>query len=344
MITRKFLKKDLAIDLGTANTLIWVKGQGMVVNEPSVLAVRHADKGGQAVIAVGHEAKSMLGREPRNILAVRPIKDGVIADFTLTAQMLQALIDKALPKGMFRPTPRIIISVPGTSTQVERRAIREAALSAGATEVYLIEEPMAAALGAGLPVAEARGSMVLNIGGGTTELAVLSLGGVVHQSGLRRGGDHVEESIVNHVRRQHGLLIGERTAERIKIEAGDALAVDDVASLEVSGQKFSEGVPRSVMLSPREIREAMAEPLAQIVALVKNALEQTPAELAADLAASGLVLTGGGALLKNLDRLLMAETGLPIRIADEPLFCVAKGCALALENMSRHPEMAAQED
>lgn len=344
MITRKFLQKDLAIDLGTANTLIWVKGQGIVVNEPSVLAVRGSDKDGPTVIAVGHEAKSMLGRAPRNITAVRPIKDGVIADFTLTAQMLQAFIDKALPKGMFRSTPCIVISVPGNSTQVERRAIREAALSAGATEVYLIEAPMAAALGAGLPINEAKGTMVINIGGGSTELAVHSLGGVVYQEGIRIGGDHLEESIISHVRRQHGLLIGERTAERIKIDAGHALPAAEMASIEVGGLKFSEGVPRNVVLSSAEVRQALAEPLSQIVALVKNALKQTPAELAADLAENGIVMTGGGALLRNLDQLLRQETGLPVRMADEPLFCVVKGCGQALENRPQLEQLVAQEE
>lgn len=344
MITRTFRKKDLAIDLGTANTLIGVKGQGVVVNEPSVLAVRAADKGGQTVFALGLEAKSMLGREPQNIRLVRPIRDGVIADFTSTAQMLQALVDKAWPKGVFRPAPRIAISVPATSTQVERRAIREAALSTGATEVYLVEAPMAAALGAGLPVAEAEGSMVIHFGAGTTELAVLSLGGVVRKAGLRLGGDHLEEHITHHVRRQHGILIGERTAERIKIEVGNVLFSEPITHLEVSGQKFSEGVPRSVMLSSTEVREALTDPLSSLMSLVRQALQQMPAELAADLAVNGIVLTGGGALLKNMDTWISEETGLPVRIADDPLFCVVKGCGMALENKAALTHWAAPEE
>ncbi len=344
LLITKFLKKDLAIDLGTSNTLIWIKGQGIVVNEPSVLAVRSSSKEGQTVIAVGHEAKSMLGREPQNIVVARPIKKGVIGDFTMTAQMVKSLIDTALPKGMFKPQPRIIISVPGDSTQVERRAIREAALSSGSTEVYLIEEPIAAALGAGLPIADAKGSMVLNMGGGTTELAVISLGGVVYKAGLRLGGDDFEESIINHIRREHGLLVGERSAERLKIEAGNALPNETPFSIEVSGQKFPEGVPRSVTLSSTEIYQALLEPLAQVSEMLKLALEQTPAELAADLAQSGIVMTGGGALLKNMDKLLMSQTGLPIRIADEPLNCVVKGCSIVLENMSKYQSILAEEE
>jgi rod shape-determining protein MreB len=332
----KFIKRDLAIDLGTSNTRIAVKGQGIVVNEPSVLAVRSSSKEGQTLMALGQEAKSMLGREPKNITAVRPVKDGVIGDFTLTAQMLKAFVDKALNPGWFRPTPRIAICVPGNSSQVERRAIREAAMAVGAEEVHLIEEPIAAALGAGLQVTEAKGFMVINMGGGITELAVISLGGVVYQASIRVGGDYFEECLIGHIRQQHGLQIGQRTAERIKIECSNVLQHAEVDTVEVSGQKFPEGVPRTLNLTSAEIREALSEPLSQITSMLKLALEQTPAELAADIAQSGIVLTGGGALLKNLDRLLMESTGLPVRLA--------RGCAIALEHKIQMRQLFVEEE
>lgn len=343
MLVNKFLRRDIAIDLGTANTLIFVKGQGIVLNEPSVLALRHGAQANVGEISVGHEAKSMLGRAPENIQAVCPIKEGVITDFSQTTQMVKAFMEKVLPSGMFRPGMRITISVPCDATQVERRALREAAMSTGANEVSLIEAPMAAALGAGLPIAEAKASMVMDIGAGTTELAVIALCGVVHKLGLRMGGNSFDEAIAQHVRRQHGLAIGERTAERIKLEMGNALPSDGVDEMEITGQKVSEGVPRSVQLTSSEVFEAITEPLAQIVDAVKMVLEKLPAEVAADIAESGIVLSGGGALLRNLDQLLAAETGLSIRIADEPMSCVVRGTGMAMSNMADLAEMAVQE-
>jgi rod shape-determining protein MreB len=324
---------DLSIDLGTANTLIYVRGQGIVLNEPSVVAIRQdrGPGGPKSIAAVGSEAKLMLGRTPGNITAIRPLKDGVIADFTITEKMLQHFIHKVHEARFFKPSPRVLICVPCGSTQVERRAIRESAAGAGAREVYLIEEPMAAAIGAGMPVNEARGSMVLDIGGGTSEVAVISLNGIVYSSSVRIGGDRFDDAIINYVRRNYGTLIGEATAERIKHEIGSAYPGKEVKEIEVKGRNLSQGIPRSFTLNSNEILEALQEPLAGIVGAVKTALEQTPPELGADVAERGIVLTGGGALLRDLDKLLMEETGLPVVVADDPLTCVARGGGRALE-------------
>jgi rod shape-determining protein MreB len=329
---RGMFSTDLSIDLGTANTLIYVRGKGIVLNEPSVVAIRQ--EGGQKrVAAVGIEAKRMLGRTPGNIQAIRPMKDGVIADFFVTEKMLQHFIHKVHENRFLRPSPRVLVCVPCGSTQVERRAIRESAMGAGAREVYLIEEPMAAAIGAGMPVEEASGSMVVDIGGGTTEVAIISLSGIVYSQSVRIGGDRFDESIVSYVRRNYGSLIGETTAERIKQEIGSAFPASEVRAVEVRGRNLAEGVPRSFILNSNEILEALQEPLSGIVGAVRAALEQAPPELAADIAERGMVLTGGGALLKDIDRLLMEETGLPVIVAEDPLTCVARGGGRALEIM-----------
>lgn len=329
-----YFSNDLSIDLGTANTLIYVRGHGIVLDEASVVAIRdEPGRGGKSVEAVGAEAKSMLGRTPGNITAIRPLKDGVIADFTITEKMLQHFIRKAHPGRYFRPSPRVLICVPYGSTQVERRAIRESAENAGARKVFLIEEPMAAAIGAGMPVHEARGSMVLDIGGGTAEVAIISLNGIVYANSVRVGGDRFDDAIINYVRRNYGILIGEATAERIKQEIGSAYPGDEVREISVKGRNLSEGVPRSFSLNSNEILEALQEPLQGIVGAVKGALEQTPPELGADVAERGIVLTGGGALLRNIDKLLMEETGLPVVVSDDPLTCVARGGGRALELM-----------
>jgi len=328
---------DISIDLGTANTLVYVRGEGIVLNEPSVVAVRQepGPNSAKRIAAVGAEAKQMLGRTPGNITAIRPMKDGVIADFTITEKMLQHFIRKVHENKFkfFKPSPRVLICVPCGATQVERRAIRESAAGAGAREVYLIEEPMAAAIGAGMPISEANGSMVLDIGGGTTEIAVLSLNGIVYSNSERIGGDRFDEGIIQYVRRNYGSLIGESTAERIKHEIGSAYPSTEIRELEVRGRNLAEGIPRSFTLNSNETLEALQEPLSGIVSAVKTALEQTPPELGADIAERGLVLTGGGALLKDLDRLLMEETGLPVIIAEDPLTCVARGGGRALELM-----------
>ncbi len=330
---RGLFSNDLSIDLGTANTLIYARGKGIVLNEPSVVAIRQERGSGGAknIAAVGNAAKSMLGRTPNTIQAIRPLKDGVIADFTVTEKMLQHFIHKAHENKFLRPSPRVLVCVPCGSTQVERRAIRESAAGAGARDVYLIEEPMAAAIGAGLPVSEASGSMVLDIGGGTTEVAVISLNGIVYSESVRIGGDRFDEAVINYVRRNYGTLIGEATAERIKHEIGSAYPGNEVKEIEVRGRNLAEGIPRSFVLNSNEILESLQEPLSGIVSAVKTALEQTPPELGADVAERGMVLTGGGALLKDLDRLLMEETGIPVIIADDPLTCVARGGGRALE-------------
>ena len=336
-LLRSYFSNDLAIDLGTANTLIYVRGQGIVLNEPSVVAVRQdrAIGGTRSVAAVGAEAKQMLGRTPGHITTIRPMKDGVIADFTYTEAMLKHFIKKVHKSRFLRPSPRVLVCVPAGSTQVERRAIRESALGAGASEVYLIEEPMAAAIGAGLPVSEASGSMVVDIGGGTTEVGVISLGGMVYAGSVRVGGDKFDESIVNYIRRNYGMLIGETTAENIKKEIGSAFPGSEVREMEVKGRNLAEGIPRSFTISSNEILEALTEPLNQIVSAVKIGLEQTPPELGADIAERGMMLTGGGALVRDLDRLLMEETGLPVVVAEEPLTCVARGCGMALDKMDQ---------
>lgn len=328
---RGLFSKDISIDLGTANSLIYVRGEGIVLNEPSVVAIRTEDGNQRSVLAVGWEAKRMLGRTPGNINAIRPLKDGVIADFFVTEKMLQHFIHKVHQNRFLRPAPRILICVPCGSTQVERRAIRESALGAGAREVYLIEEPMAAAIGAGMPVDEARGSLVVDIGGGTTEVAVISLGGVVYAQSVRIGGDRFDEAIVNYVRRTYGSLIGEPTAERIKHEIGTAFALPEIREMEIRGRNISEGVPRAFVLTSNEILEALQEPLSNIIGAIRTGLEQTPPELAADISERGMVLTGGGALLRNLDRLITEETGMPVVVAEDPLTCVARGGGRALE-------------
>jgi len=329
---RGMFSNDLSIDLGTANTLIYVRGKGIILNEPSVVAIRQGNDNGQKhVVAVGSEAKLMLGRTPGNISAIRPMKDGVIADFYVTEKMLEDFIDKVHENRLLRPSPRVLVSVPCGSTQVERRAIKESAISAGAREVFLLEEPMAAAMGAGMPVEEARGSMVVDIGGGTTEVAIISLNGIVYSASVRIGGDRFDESIVSYVRRNYGILIGESTAERIKHEIGLAYPANQMLQMEVRGRNLAEGIPRSFTITSNEVLEALQEPLSGILGAVRAALEQAPPELAADIAERGMVLTGGGALLRNIDRLFMEETGLPVIIADEPLTCVARGGGKALE-------------
>ena len=334
---RGMFSNDLSIDLGTANTLIYVRGQGIVLNEPSVVAIRQDQIGGpKTVVAVGEEAKQMLGRTPQNITAIRPMKDGVIADFTVTEKMLQYFIHKAHESRFMRPSPRVLICVPCGSTQVERRAIKESAAGAGAREVFLIEEPMAAAIGAGLPVDQACGSMVLDIGGGTSEVAVLSLNGIVYSNSARIGGDRFDEAIINYVRRNYGTLIGEATAEKVKHAIGSAYPGSEVREIEVKGRNLSEGIPRAFKLNSNEILEALEEPLAGITRAVKIALEQTPPELGADVADRGIVLTGGGALLRDIDRLLADETGLPVLVADDPLTCVARGGGRTLEMIDEH--------
>jgi rod shape-determining protein MreB len=334
----RYFSSDLAIDLGTANTLVYMRGRGVVLDEPSVVAIRQetGPHGKTTIQAVGLAAKQMLGRTPGNIQALRPMKDGVIADFRVTERMLKEFIKKALhSRFQFLPHLRIIICVPCGSTQVERRAIRESAIEAGASRVYLIEEPMAAAIGANLPISEATGSMVVDIGGGTTEVGVISLGGMVYSGSVRVGGDRFDEAIVNYIRRNYGMLIGEMTAEEIKKRIGSAFPGSEVREMEVKGRNLAEGVPRSFTVSSNEILEALNDPLNSIVSAVKSALERTPPELGADIADHGMVLTGGGALLRDLDRLLMEETGLPVIIADDPLTCVVRGCGQAIEDLDK---------
>ena len=332
---RGFFSSDLSIDLGTANTLIYVREKGIVLNEPSVVAIRH-HLSQKIIEAVGVDAKRMLGRTPGNITAIRPLKDGVIADFQVTEKMLQHFIKKVHASSFVPPSPRVLICVPCMATEVEKRAIKESAYSAGAREVFLIEEPMAAAIGAGLPVEEAVGSMVVDIGGGTTEIAILSLNGVVFSDSVRIGGDRFDESIVNYVRRKYGSVIGDSTAERIKMEIGGAYLSKEVREIDVRGRNLAEGVPKSFTLDSDEILESLQEPLAGIVQAVKRVLEQSPPELASDIAETGIVLTGGGSMLRDLDRLLTAETGLPVILSEDPLTCVARGGGEALEMMDNN--------
>ena len=331
-----FLSADMAIDLGTANTLVYVKGRGIVLNEPSVVAIADL-RGRKQVLAVGEEAKHMLGRTPGNIAAIRPMRDGVIADFEVAEEMIKHFIRKVHNRRSFA-SPMIVICVPSGSTAVERRAIQESAESAGARTVLLIEEPMAAAIGAGLPVTEPSGSMVVDVGGGTTEVAVISLGGIVYARSVRVGGDKMDEAVISYIRRQFNLLIGESTAERIKMAIG-AAAVPDYGEegpvIEVRGRDLMNGVPREVWVSQRQISESLSEPVTAIVEAVKVALENTPPELAADIVDKGIVLTGGGALLYRLDQVLRDATGLPVSVADEALSCVALGTGRALEEMKR---------
>ena len=321
---------DLAIDLGTANTLVYAKGRGIISSEPSVVAV---DTVKHRVRAIGKEAKSMLGRTPGSITAVRPLRDGVIADFEIAEAMLRYFIQKAHNRSTLL-RPRIVISVPSGITEVEKRAVRESALSASAREVYLIKEPMAAAIGAGLPITEPSGNMIIDIGGGTTEVAIISLSGIVYANSVRVGGDKMDDAILNYVKRKYNLLIGERTAERIKIEIGSAYPSDEQRSMIVKGRDLVAGVPKTLELHSEDIREAIQEPVNAIVEATKIALERTPPELAADIADKGIVLSGGGALLANLDILLREETGLPIMLAEDPFTAVVMGCGRCLDDAS----------
>jgi rod shape-determining protein MreB len=327
-----YFSNDLAIDLGTANTLVYLKGKGVVISEPSVVAVQRDGVGQKRVLAVGTEAKNMLGRTPGNIVAIRPMKDGVIADFDITEEMLRYFIRKIHDrKALVRP--RIVICVPSGITQVEKRAVKESAESAGAREVYLIEEPMAAAIGAGLPITEASGNMIVDIGGGTTEVAVISLAGIVYAKSVRVGGDKMDEAIVQFIKRKYNLLIGDRTAEAIKMEIGEAYPGEQKCFFEVKGRDLVSGIPKTQEINSDEMREALSEPINAIVEAVRNALERTPPELASDIVDKGIVLAGGGALLKNLDILLREETGLPVVVAENPLLCVVLGSGKVLDEI-----------
>ncbi len=341
---RGLFSNDLSIDLGTANTLIYVRGKGIVLDEPSVVAIKvgRDPESIKSVVAVGAEAKAMLGRTPGHIEAMRPLKDGVIADFTVTEKMLQSFIHKVHGERFLKPSPRVLVCVPCGSTQVERRAIKESTLGAGARDVHLIDEPMSAAIGAGMPVSDARGSMVLDIGGGTTEVAVISLNGIVYADSVRIGGDRFDDAIINYVRRNYGSLIGDATAERVKHEIGCAYPGNEVQEMEVRGRNLAEGLPRSFTLNSNEVLEALQDPLSGIIGAVKAALEKTPPELAADVSERGIIMTGGGALLRGMDRLLIEETGLPVIVAEDPLTCVARGGGRVLEMIEEHgPEIFA---
>ncbi len=323
---------DLAIDLGTATTLVYVKGKGIVLCEPSVVAVHKDSRGGRKILAVGKEAKKMLGRTPGNIMAIRPIKDGVIADFEITECMLRYFISQ-VHKGRTLVRPRIIVSVPSGITEVEKRAVRESAQSAGAREVYLIEEPMAAAIGAGLPVSSPSGNMIVDIGGGTSEVAVISLSGIVYAQSVRVGGDKMHEAVIQYIKRKYNLLIGESTAEVAKIQIGTAYPEPEVRTMEIKGRDLLAGTPKVLQITSEEMREALAEPINAILEAVKTTLERTPPELAADIVDKGIVLAGGGSLLKNLDVLLREETGLPITIAEDPMAAVVLGSGKALDEL-----------
>lgn len=332
--------KDIGIDLGTANTLIFMKGKGIIMREPSVVAV---DTRNDTVRYVGKEAKEVIGRTPGSIVAVRPLKDGVIADFDITANMLQIFIKKALNNSMF-VRPRVIICIPSGVTAVERRAVKEASIKAGAKQVSIIEEPMAAAIGAGLPVAEASGSMVVDVGGGTSEVAVISLGGIVAARSVRVGGDEFDLSILQYIKRKYNLLIGERTAEDIKIGIGSAFPFEGESSMEIKGRNLVDGLPKNISITPAEVREALHDPLAAILDAIKATLEKTPPELAADIIDYGIMLTGGGALLRGLDLLINKETGMPVHIAENPLDCVAAGTGQVLDQIDKLREVLADED
>jgi len=336
------LSNDLAIDLGTANTLIYVRGQGIVCNESSVVAVQRDMRGGRRVLAVGLEAKRMLGRTPGNIVAIRPLKDGVIADFEITEAMLKYFIGKVHNHRKHLVRPRVVICVPNGITEVEKRAVKESAELAGAREVYLMEEPMAAAIGSGLPITEPVGNMIVDIGGGTTEVAVISLAGVVFSRSIRVGGDKMDEAIIQYIKRKYNLLIGERTAELIKITIGSAYPGDEIQTMEIKGRDLVAGVPKTVQLTDEEIRDSLLESINQIVEAVRIALERTPPELASDIVDKGIVLAGGGALLRNLDVLLREETGLPVVVADDPLTAVVMGAGKALDELSLLKELAIQ--
>ncbi|MBH25735.1 MAG: rod shape-determining protein [Myxococcales bacterium] len=336
MLLDKFwglFSNDLAIDLGTANTLIYAKGSGIVCCEPSVVAVQKDARGAKKVLAVGRDAKEMLGRTPGTIVAIRPVKDGVIADFEITEAMLRYFIARAQPRRTL-VKPRIVICVPFGITEVEKRAVKESAESAGAREVYLIEEPMAAAIGAGLPITEPAGNMIVDIGGGTTEVAVISLAGIVYSKSVRVGGDKMDQAIIHHMKRKYNLLVGERTAEMVKCTIGTACPIEEVMTMEVKGRDLVAGLPKTLVVDSDEIRQALQEPINSIVEAVRLALEKIPPELSADIVDKGIVLAGGGALLKNLDILLREETGLPVMIADDPLSSVVLGSGKALDELS----------
>ena len=333
---------DLAIDLGTANTLIYVKGKGIVSSEPSVVAVQKDGRGSRRVLAVGKDAKEMLGRTPGSIVAIRPMRDGVIADFEITEAMLRYFIQKAHNRRTL-VRPRIIICVPYGITEVEKRAVRESAEAASAREVYLIEEPMAAAIGAGLPITEPSGNMIVDIGGGTTEVAVISLAGIVYSKSIKCGGDKMDEAITTHIKRKYNLLVGERTAENIKCSIGNAFPTDEVMTMEVKGRDLISGIPKTITINSDEIREALSEPVNQIVNAVRHALEGTPPELAADIVDKGIVIAGGGALLRNIDVLLREETGLPVTIAEDPMSAVVLGSGKALDSLALLKGVAVQD-
>ncbi len=326
-----WLSKDLAIDLGTANTSIYLKGRGIILTEPSVVAVKE-DGRYKRVLAVGEEAKRMLGKTPSNIKAVRPLREGVIADFEVTEAMIRYFIQKVYNRGYFLK-PRIIISVPSGTTQVERRAVKESAEGAGAREVYLIEEPMAAAIGAGLPITDPVANMIVDIGGGTTEVAVISLGGIVVSHSIKVAGDKIDEAISQYIKRKYNLLIGEATAEQIKINIGDVLPEEPYETMEIKGRDLVTGIPKTITISSKEVQEAMKEPVELILQTIKQVLEETPPELSADIVDRGIVLSGGGALLRNLDKLIFKETGLEVKVAENPLFCVVLGAGKALDEI-----------
>jgi len=323
--------KDIGMDLGTANSLVYVKGRGIVLREPSVVAIQ---KGTGQVLAVGEEAKRMIGRTPGNIVAIRPLKDGVIADFDVTQNMIKYFIGKSLRGRTFMVRPRVVVGVPSGVTPVEERAVREAALQAGAREAYLIEEPMAAAIGAGLPVHEPMGSMIVDIGGGTTEVAVISLGGIVTSCSIRIASDEMDEAIISHIKRNYNLMIGERTAEQIKIQIGTAYLLKSIDSYEVRGRDLVTGLPKTIKITSEEVYRALSEPVSSIMEAIKSTLEQTPPELSADIMDRGIVMAGGGSLLNGLDRLVSEQTGMPVHLADEPLLAVAYGAGRVLENIN----------
>lgn len=331
--------KDIGIDLGTANTLIFMKGKGIIMREPSVVAV---DTRNDTVRYVGQDAKEVIGRTPGSIVAVRPLKDGVIADFDITASMLQIFIRKVCNNSVLA-RPRIIICIPSGVTEVERRAVREAAFKAGAKHVSIIEEPMAAAIGAGLPVAEATGSMVVDIGGGTSEVAVISLGGIVASRSVRVGGDELDNSIIQYIKRKYNLLIGERTAEDIKINIGSAFPLEEEATMDIKGRDLMDGLPKNIQITSEEIREALADPLSMVLDAIRTTLEKTPPELSADIIDHGITLTGGGALLRGLDQLIEKEAGMPVHIAESPLDCVAMGTGRVLDDIDRLRDLLADD-
>jgi rod shape-determining protein MreB len=338
MAWKAFLTNDIAIDLGTANTLVYVKGQGIVLNEPSVVAV---DKRTNKVLAIGIAAKEMLGRTPYEISAIRPLKDGVIADFEVSEKMLSDFIRRVV-KHRYLMKPRIIISVPSGITEVEKRAVRDSAENAGAREVFLLPEPMAAAIGVGLPVDQPSGSMIIDIGGGTSEIAVIALSGIVNNTSIRIAGDELDDSIVSYLKKNYNLLIGERTAEEIKCKIGSAYPLEKEETMEIKGRDLMAGVPKTMKVSSGQIREAVSEPVASIIEAVRSALEQTPPELASDILDRGIIMTGGGALLRGLDKRLRQETNLPVIVADDPLTCVVRGAGKCLENLALYTKVLAK--